>query len=80
MNKKAIFIPLLLLAIQPNNILGDRFNDAKKEIEQNLEGTQFWAIFPSVKEKYVSQNTQVRKLLDSCYIDLGEQGILTPIN
>ncbi len=38
MNKKVIFVPLLLLTIQPNKILGDAstYEQARKEIESVL--------------------------------------------
>lgn len=70
MNKKAIFIPLLLLA-QPNQILSadNRFNQAQGEISKLMEGNKWLrltiiAMVPNME--FVSCNPDVQTLLDSC--------------
>ncbi len=64
MHKKAIFIPLLLLVIQPNKTLGanNRYEQAKKEIEKVLKSPRN-PIPDTIDGFYSSHNDEVNKLL-----------------
>lgn len=73
MNKKAIFIPLLLLTLQPHRMLGaDNYRQAKAKIEKVLDT---WGSAHShllhEEQRYRSANTEVQLLLDSCRTDMG---------
>ena len=74
MNKNTIFIPLLLLALQPNRMLGaDNYQQAKAKIDKVL--ANWWSAHPHFLHegaKYESENAEVRLLLDSCRTDMGE--------
>ncbi len=82
MNKKAIFIPVLLLALQPNNILGaagqpnktldadDRFNRAKTALESYLAHHLGCPEFK--KGAYVSDHPKVNLLLGIMNENLNE--------
>ena len=73
MNKKAIFIPFLLLVIQPNRILSSagNYDRAKEEIETILEGQGLrhsLNYFNCNKQIFVSDSDdyKVEELLNSC--------------
>ena len=73
MNKKAIFIPLLLLAIQPNRILSSagNYDLAKEEIENAMKETDFRYTLNYLnyhEHIFVSDlhDDKVKELLNSC--------------
>ena len=68
MNKKMIFIPLMLLTIQPNKILGAA--DSKKEMTQDklnrkLGGRGFGRPTPKLGGEYRSNDDDVQGFLDA---------------
>ena len=68
MNKKTIFISLLLLAIQPNKILGadNDFVKAKQELESYLNTAKEFGDNPDISTvgKFTSGSTDVDRLLE----------------
>ena len=67
MNKKAIFIPLLLLAIQPNKILSadGKFGQAERELEKQFGPKAHPRQLPTeIKGVYRSNDIEVDDLLE----------------
>ncbi len=81
MNKKAIFIPFLLFVIQPNRILSadNRFEIAKKEIEDVMEGGGPECLDYYGEKILLSNDDEVQKLLDNCRsVTLGDNWYSIP--
>ncbi len=74
MNKRAILVPLLILVMQANNILGGddqldqvTFNQVKSEIEKLIAEEGVYLGLLPLGAKQFSSNPQVEELLNICH-------------
>ncbi len=70
MNKNALFIPLILLAIQPNKIMGadDRYQETVEALNRRYgtyaRSSGKWLTVPTDRWEYSSDNDDVQRLLN----------------